>query len=405
MALRDVIGQEKPVNILLRTIQRGRIPSSYLFAGESGIGKKFTALNLAKALNCQSREQRAESREIHNKLAKPPSPTFNSPLTKGGHRGVKRGHGGIIDNWSLFDCCDECSSCKKIDSGVHPDFLLISPEGGQIRIEEIRAIDDMLSFKPFEGRLKVVIVDDADTMNSYAANAFLKTLEEPPQDSLIILVSSNSDRLPDTIRSRCSRVNFTPLSHEACRKVIETVVSQRSNPPLPPYAPPTKGARLPSVGQEQERGKGRHGGISNSRSSTIDSRLLTIVRLCMGRPGLATSADLIEERAWFLELLQDMLKAEKDRWTLKEEMEKWFNLILTFLRDVAVIKITQDEKNLINLDLKDYINKFSSPLDLAIIIDNYQKLNTLRGYLNFNLNKSLTWNYTGSILRGLVTKN
>ncbi|MEW6162521.1 MAG: DNA polymerase III subunit delta' [Nitrospirota bacterium] len=336
MALRDVIGQERAVNILLRTIQRGRIPSSYLFVGESGIGKKFAALNFAKALNCLT----------------PPSP----PLSKGG----------------VIDACDECSSCKKIDSRVHPDFLLISPEDGQTRIEEIRAIDDMLSFKPFEGKKKVVIVDEADSMNPYAANAFLKTLEEPPKDSLIILISSNPDRLPDTIRSRCSRVNFTPLSHEACKKVIETVNQQ-------------SGVR--------------------SQESGVKKRLSTLVRLSMGRPGLVISVDLIEERAWFLKLLQGMLKTEKDGWTSKEEMERWFDLMVILLRDAAIIKITQDEKNLINIDLKDYIKKFSSSMDLKVIIENYQKLNTLRGYLNFNLNRSLTWNYTGSILRKLKTED
>ncbi|MEW6213808.1 MAG: DNA polymerase III subunit delta' [Nitrospirota bacterium] len=329
MAFKDIIGQDRAVNILRRTIQRERIPSSYLFAGESGIGKKFTAVNLAKTLNCQN----------------PPSP----PFRKGGLGGFE------------IDCCDECSSCKKIDAGVHPDFLLIAPEGGQIRIEEIRAIDDILSFKPFEGRKKIVIIDEADTMNPYAANAFLKTLEEPPKDSLIILISSNPDRLPDTIRSRCSRVNFTPLSKEACGKVIKTVSSQQSTKQYP--------------------------------------RLSTLVRLSMGRPGLAISEDLIEERAWFIKLLQGVLNAEKDGWTSKEEMERWFDLILILLRDMAIIKITQDETNLINIDLKDYIEELSKSVDLRDIIENYQKLNTLRGYLNFNLNRSLTWNYTGAILR------
>ncbi|MDH5201820.1 MAG: AAA family ATPase, partial [Nitrospirota bacterium] len=160
MSLRDVIGQDRAVTILLRTIERGRIPSSYLFAGEPGIGKKFTAINLAKALNCQSTGHRAQGIELNN----------NKLLTQ-------------------IDACNECVSCKKIDAGVHPDFLLISSKSGQIRIEEIRAIDDALSFKPFEGRKKVVIIDEADTMNPYAANAFLKTLEEPPEDSLIILIS------------------------------------------------------------------------------------------------------------------------------------------------------------------------------------------------------------------------
>jgi len=387
MALRDVIGQEKAVNILLRTIQRGRIPSSYLFAGESGIGKKFTAINFAKALNCAKtvssfKFQVSSEGQIQNsELRTPNSELSSSPVTR---------HPSLT-----FDCCDECSSCKKIDAGVHPDFLFIEPESGQIRIEEIRAIDGMLSLKPFEGKWKIVIVDEANTMNSFAANAFLKTLEEPPGDSLIILISSNPDRLPDTIRSRCSRLNFTPLSNEACRKVIQKVRSQKSNPSTPPYSPLTKGG--------QERDKGRHGEISQKTTTkkpeTDDSLLSTLVRLSMGRPGLATSTDLFEERAWFLDLLQEMLKAEKDGWTSREEMDRWFDLILLVLRDAAVMQITQDEKTLINLDLKDHIKKFSSSMDLKVIINNYQKLNTLKGYLNFNLNRSLTWNYTGSLLR------
>lgn len=345
MALTNVIGQERAVNIILKTIQRGRIPSSYLFAGESGIGKKFTAVNLAKALNCQSIEHRAQN-----------------------------------------DSCDECSSCKKIDSGVHPDFLLIEPHSGQIRIEEIRAIDDALSLKPFEGRWKIVIVDEAHMMNPFAANAFLKTLEEPPKETLIILISSNPDRLPDTIRSRCSRLNFTPLSNEACRKVIETVINQKSE---------VRSKKTTVKKQETER----------SRPSTHDSQLSTLVRLSMGRPGLAISGDLIEERKWFLELLQEMIRAEKDSWTSKEEMDTWFDQIVLLLRDATVMQITHDEKDLINIDLKDYIQKFSRSMDLQGIIDNYQKLNTLRGYLNFNLNKSLTWNYAGSLLRRFRTEH
>ena len=346
MALRDVIGQDRAVTILLRTIQRGRIPSSYLFAGESGIGKKFTAINLAKALNCQSTEQRAQGIELNN-----------NELT------------------SQIDACDECPSCKKIDSGSHPDFLLISPKSGLIRIEEIRAIDDALSFKPFEGRKKVVITDEADTMNPYAANAFLKTLEEPPEDSLIILISSSPDRLPDTIRSRCSKINFTPLPVEACEKVIKTVMSQKAGKP---------------AGVQAKKSK---------KPVKDDVQLSTLVRLSMGRPGLAISGDLIEERTWFIQMIQGMLNTEKDGWTSKEEMEKWFDLLLVFLRDATILKITRDTKNLINSDLIDSVKKLSSSMDLKGIIENYQKLNTLKGYFNFNLNKSLTWNYTGSLLR------
>jgi DNA polymerase-3 subunit delta' len=339
MALSKVIGQDAAVGILLKTIRRGRISSSYLFAGESGIGKKFTAMNLAKTLNC---EKAVDS---------------NQPSRQ-------------IDDSQPIDACDECSSCRKIDAGTHPDMLVISPESGQIRIEEIRAIDEILSLKAFEGRTKVVVVDDAETMNQYAANAFLKTLEEPPPDSVIILVSSKPDRLPDTIQSRCSRINFTPLSHEACEKVIKEIID-----------------------------KGRSAGKKTAKTESPQTeRLSLLVRLSMGRPGNMVATDPLEERDWFLRLLKGMMNAEKDGWASREEAEKWLDFMIIMLRDMALLKVG-DEANIINADLSDYLARLSSSMDLKGIIDNYQTLYTLKGYLRFNLNKSLTWNYTGSLLR------
>jgi DNA polymerase III subunit delta' len=349
MALRDVIGQDKAVNILLRTSRRGRIPSAYLFAGESGIGKKFTALNLAKALNCLS---------------------LTSYPISGEPDGV------------VTDACDECPSCRKIDSGGHPDVLLISPDSGQIRIEEIRAVDDMLSLKALEGKYKVIITDDADKMNQYAANAFLKTLEEPPEDSLIILVSSNPDRLPDTIKSRCSRINFTPLPQVTCSRVIEKTL-------IPKPAAKSKKASCSERPREE---------MPKSPSDET-LRLMRLARLSMGRPGDAVSGDIVEERAWFINLLKGMLNSEKDGWASKEEMEKWFDLILILLRDIAVLKVTGDDTKLVNIDLADYMRKISSSTQIKVIIETYRELNTLKGYLAFNLNKSLTWNFTGSLLR------
>ncbi|MFZ3136643.1 MAG: DNA polymerase III subunit delta' [Thermodesulfovibrionales bacterium] len=348
MALRDIIGQDRAINILLKTVQRGRLPSSYLFAGESGTGKKLAAINLAKAINCLTASNR---------------------------------------NAEDIDACDECPSCRKIDSGIHPDFLLISPEGGLIRIEEIRAIDDLLSLKAFEGIYKVVVVDDADMMNQSAANAFLKTLEEPPENNLIILISSNPDRLPDTIRSRCSRINFTPLALEACEEIIKKVLSRQSEDKV-------------QRGGRREEVKKRRSEKDLKTTELPDSRTLSLlVRLSMGRPGNVIAGDLIEEREWFMKLLKDMLNAEKDGWTSKEEMEKWFDLLLILLRDMAVLKITRNERDLINIDIKERLNKLSSSMDITVIIDNYQQLNTLKGYFNFHLNKSLTWNFTGSLLR------
>ena len=352
MAFKNIIGQDKAITILSKTIRRGRIPSSYLFAGESGIGKKLTAMNLAKTLNC---------------LTLPVLSVTGGGETDG-YSLDRDEHGGAMD------ACDICDSCKKIDKGIHPDFLLITPESGQIRIEEIRRIDDTLSLKAFEGRYKIVIVDDADTMNQYAANAFLKTLEEPPENSLIILIASNPDRLPDTIRSRCSRINFTPLAQNACGTVIENVLKQQS----------AVRTRKPKKEQTPD---------------TLDPRFSTMVKLSMGRPGIALTTDLLEEREWFIKLLKGMLNAEKDGWASKEEMERWFELLLVLLRDIAVMKITGNHADLINIDLGDYVNTLSRSMDLQGIIENYIQINTLKGYFNFHLNKALTWNYASSLLR------
>ena len=260
------------------------------------------------------------------------------------------------------DACDQCESCLKINAGSHPDLLLVAPEDRQIKIDEIRLIDDALSFRPFEGRTKIVIVDDADTMNIAAANAFLKTLEEPPGDSVLILISSRPDRLPATIRSRCSRVNFFPLSLGPCKQVL--------------------------------------------REKVPDEELETLARLSMGKPGLALSSDLKEDIAWFSSLLKGMLNAEKDSWASREEMDKWFDYVLTMLRDAAVLRITGETSQLISAnlaDLRGYVNKMGKYTELQVIIDIYKELSLVKGLLMFNLNKSLTWNYTASLLRkGLV---
>jgi len=329
MSLAEIIGQEKAIGMLTGILERQRLANSYIFSGEPGIGKKLTALNFAKAINCLKSEATSGLRTSDYELSTRP------------------------------DACDMCEACLKIESGSHPDLLLISPEDRQIKIDEIRLIDEALSFRPFEGRKKIVIIDDADTMNIAAANAFLKTLEEPPEDSVIILISSRSDRLPATIRSRCSRVNFATLSLESCRQVLQGKVPDK------------------------------------------DSEALA--RLSMGKPGLALASDLKEEISWFSGLLQGMLNAEKDSWASREEMDKWFEYVLAIMRDAAVYRITGKSSQLINADLKEYACKLGKSADLKVIIDLYKELSFVKGLLMFNLNKSITWNYTASLLRkGLV---
>ena len=216
------------MGILLRTLSRNRVPSAYLFAGEAGIGKRYTALNFAKALNCLNPVTRYALRVTSkSKIQDPELQTQNSePQTL---------------NAELMDACDECASCKKIDAMTHPDLMAVAPEKGEIRVGEIRAVEVALSFKPFEGKRKVVIIDEADAMNQAAANAFLKTLEEPPDESLLILITAHPDMLPEPVRRpqglfhqpepgffRCRGAGFP----EAHRRPVPFADQRPQKPPL-----------------------------------------------------------------------------------------------------------------------------------------------------------------------------
>jgi DNA polymerase III subunit delta' len=169
MSFKDICGQEKPIAFLKNAMERGRVSHAYLFFGLSGVGKRTTAEIFARALNCRE-----------------------APL----------------------DACGRCVSCLKMARENHPDILILKPEGQFIRIQEIRALQNQMRFKPFEGGKRVFILVDAERMNSAAANALLKTLEEPAPSNILILVSSRPHQLPLTILSRCQPLRFSPLSRE-----------------------------------------------------------------------------------------------------------------------------------------------------------------------------------------------
>lgn len=301
-------------------LERGRLASSYLFAGEEGVGKRSAAEAFAMALNCVSPE---------------------------------KGRGGISDA-GVLDACGKCGSCVKIAQRTHPDFVMVEPESGVIKVEEVRRIEEMLSFRAFEAKYKTVIMDQADAMNISAANAFLKTLEEPAPMSLIILVSSTPERLPITIRSRCSRINFHPLSPEDMAAVL---------------------------------------------GADADEALLN---LAQGRPGLATGDDLLSRRERFLQMLRQMLEsADKAAWKDRQEIEAWLDMCLLFLRDMAVFKSSGNDRGLINSDIPSEIRQMCGRATLEGIIKCYGNIRKLRSETLFNLNKSITWNYTASQLAAL----
>ncbi len=180
MSFAGIEGHEQPVAILKRALANNTLAHAYLFSGDVGIGKKLTALALAAAVNCQN-------------------------------RGPQGG-------------CGVCPSCRKTASGGHPDIHLLVPDGEEIKIDQIRQIQESLSLRPFEGTKKTLIVDFAESMNRPSSNAFLKTLEEPPGDALIILITSIPQSLLPTIRSRCQEIRFQPLPR---RTLAQFLVRER----------------------------------------------------------------------------------------------------------------------------------------------------------------------------------
>jgi DNA polymerase-3 subunit delta' len=176
MRFEDFIGNAKIVTRLRSKLREGRFPHALIFAGPDGVGKRACALLVAKALNC--RESAPD------------------------------------------EFCDACSQCRKIDAGVHPDVLLtgLEDEASEIKIAQTRDLLQTLGMRPLEGTHKVFIIDPADAMNAAAANALLKGLEEPPEDTHFILLTSNPQSLLLTVRSRCQTYAFARLTLEEMRQ-------------------------------------------------------------------------------------------------------------------------------------------------------------------------------------------
>jgi DNA polymerase III subunit delta' len=183
----SIIGHSAALAALQRALHSERSPHAWLFAGPEGVGKAATAIEFAAALNCISE-------------AKP---------------------------------CGECRPCRDALSGRHPDVEVVAPggicdepdhrdhpESRDLRICQIRRLDRLLTLTPYAGGRRVAIVDAADTMRAEAANAFLKTLEEPPGESVIVLLVEREERLPETVLSRCQKLRFRPVDKQTIREAL-----------------------------------------------------------------------------------------------------------------------------------------------------------------------------------------
>jgi DNA polymerase-3 subunit delta' len=184
MPFRDVVGHRPLLTLLSRAVARDSLTPSLILSGPEGVGKRLSALALAQALNCVT--------------------------AAGSPDGFER------------DGCGECAACRRVLRGAHADVLIIEPgDSGSIKIEPVRAAMDAAGYRPFEGRRRVTVIDDAEELVGAAQNALLKTLEEPPPSSVFVLVTSQPDMLLPTVRSRCAHLRFGRLNVADVAAVLE----------------------------------------------------------------------------------------------------------------------------------------------------------------------------------------
>lgn len=330
--LDQLVGNERVKKLLRGILEARRIPGAMLFTGEEGIGKRLFALEIAKALNCRA-PQGAEgcgSCPACVRIAR-----FNYPQSQDS------------DDWKGIIWTD------------HPDVGMVTAPKRVLLVEQMRAIEREANFRPYEGRARVFLIDDADKLNDPSANALLKVLEEPPDTSYIILLTARPAMLLPTIRSRCQMIRFSPLTANE----IETHLLQNK--------------------------------IASAREASIRAR---VARGSLGRAVGDGFDTFIEQRAAMLKVLE-ALAAGDDRIQLlrsseelnaaaiKDEYESRLDNLETLIRDAWMLSLHAPEEGVVNNDLLPQLERISKHLDGRRPAGWISQIEEMREQLIVNINR------------------
>lgn len=306
MSLQDIKGQDKPVQIIKNYLRCGSFQGVYLFSGPEGIGKKLTAQTLAKALNCLNKED---------------------------------------------DSCDTCRPCLKIESGQHPDVHLIDAgDSDALKIEYIRDLKKEANLRAYEAKKKVFIINDAHNLTAEAQNALLKITEEPPRDTVIILVTSKPSLLFKTILSRCKVIRFFPLE----RQRLEEILKQD-------YALSIT--------------------LAHYFAYLSEGRLGTALRF-------KETPDFLREKNKIIDEFVSLKNPRSDNFS-KADLRKQLNILVTWFRDLYLLKTGSPHAELINLDRKEELLKTMGRYSLFDLDDMMGSIAQSFVYLDQNINVNL----------------
>lgn len=309
MSFKDIKGQDRAIEIVKERIKQKRLTGAYLFVGPEGVGKKLFAKTMAKVLNCEEE--------------------------------------GI-------DSCDKCPSCVKIDKEEHCDFHTIAFSSAEdasdaIKIEVIRQLQKNISLRSYEGKKKIFVINDAHKLTEEAANAFLKTLEEPPGDSLIILITSKPQLLFNTIVSRCQSLKFYSLSRPVMNEILR-------------------------------------------RDYLLESELAHFLSyFSEGRIGYALAlkeADVLREKNKIIDefFLSGKSSPRQLPITEKKQLQRYLNILTAWFRDIYLIKEGISYSELINLDRKEELLRMAGRYSFSDLSGVFNSISDSLLYLQQNVN-------------------
>ena len=313
----EIVGHEQIKEHMQAAIRDKKPFHAYLFQGEEGVGKEALARTFAAGLQCQS-----ESTD------KP---------------------------------CKECVSCRQMESGNQPDVIWVTREKASLGVDEIREqLCNTMDIKPFSSPYKIYLVPEAEKMTEAAQNALLKTIEEPPEYGIVILMTSNISALLPTIQSRCLTMEFRPLS----TAVVESFVKEHCQ--VPDYQ-----ARASAAFAQGNLGKAMR---------------------------YAKSEDFIERKDHIISLLRhveqmdlsEMLEVIKDLGTRKDEVRDYIDLMVLWYRDVLLFKATKDINQLLFQDEASYISREASHRSYEKIEEILQAFEKAKVRLRANVNFDIT---------------
>lgn len=313
MTFDDIFGHRQPIEILRNALASDRIPHAYLFYGMEGVGKRTTAALFAQALACTG----------------PGAP------------------------------CNACPSCRKAGRRNHPDIITVIPDGQFIKIGAVREVQQQMAFRPSEGRRRVFIVAEADRMNAPAANALLKTLEEPSPANILLLTSSRPHALPQTILSRCQQLRFTPLANDEVARYL----TQREGLAAAPAA-----VLAASAGGSIGRA------LTMNREGYLEMRDGILDHLAGDGPAAALRRLAFAARFG----------------TEREEILERLAILRTCYRDALVLRETAETRRLVFQDRGETIAALADRLGGRDLLENIAAVEAAAAAIDLNANKTLT---------------